>query len=973
MRSLIRFLLASLMLLSISSVYGGTIKGKVTDAASGEALLGANVTIVGTSLGAAADKEGRYSIQNVPIGVHTVRFSYVGYNEVKHTVTITKSDQTVTLDAKMEMGVIVGKEFIVSAQAVGQLSAINQQLSAPAMMNVVDAARIRELPDQNAAEAISRLPGVTISRNNGEGSGVGIRGLAPQYNLIQIDGVTMSPVPNMGRADFGDAVGGRGVSLSSVSQENLSGIEVFKAMLPDMDAATLGGTVNMRLGRAPARNSYEAKVFGAYNSYVKDWKNYKLSGKATSRLFDDAFGIQISVDAEGRNRSNDRLAGSVVREESVRPGDTVLTSRYKVDNPRIINTKVYDEKKGFNAIFDYLTEGTELLWSNFYSSGARTAREINRDKNYIQGARTDSRTYSFSSSLRGNHKFTDLELEWQFSHNKSKTETPDDYQMDWNIETVGSSDFNKIDLYNITPEEYIKRYPNLEGGQNSMTFRKIYQDFSAVDETKTAVKLDLKYNFIIGEVSGFLKTGALLRQSFRTNWLRHLDTFNGRFAPTPKWSEFQTDYNPDPVLNGLTTINLFFDVDKIQKRWPGILADPTNTAKYDPLNTPNNDYRYTENFYAGYVMVKLNAFDDMLTFIPGFRYEGDDFDALGHLNYLRTSSTESYDGEYKERRAKQKHGFFLPMLHLKFKPANWFDVRLAATKTISRPNSLYLVPFVSVSYLNSTVTVGNPDLKTTESTNYDLSLSVYDGKLGLVTVSGFHKEITNFSYRGKFFMDSLAVARNNGFDFETDQQILDANALINIKRKILDIPINTPGVSTVKGFEIDYQANLMFLPGLLKNLVFNINYTRIWSKSQLRNYRVKQKIAYIDPETYEYVEKLVYDPNPTREGPLQTQPDHILNVSLGYDIGGFSGRVSAFYQGRSLSGVGDTELGDSYIAGYLRYDMSVRYRFSENISLLLNGVNLTSTPDISTLSGTDLHSNYSIYGTMFDFGVQVSF
>jgi TonB-dependent receptor len=435
------------------------------------------------------------------------------------------------------------------------------------------------------------------------------------------------------------------------------------------------------------------------------------------------------------------------------------------------------------------------------------------------------------------------------------------------------------------------------------------------------------------------------------------------------WREFTTDYNPDPVLNGLTLINLFYDVDKIRDRWPGILADPLNTAKYQPLATDNKDFEMTENYYAGYVMMKFNALNELITFVPGFRYEGDDFNALGHLQYVVTSSTENFSGLYEERIAKRKHGFFLPMMHLKIKPADWFDVRLAATKTISRPNSLYLVPFVSVSYINSTVTVGNPDLKTTESWNYDLSFSMYDGKIGLITVSGFYKELKNFSYRGKFFLDSLAIAVNNGYNpFEPQLQ----SAIVNTVNKNLDIPINTPGISTVRGFEIDYQANFLSLPGFLKNLVFNVNYTRIWSKSQLRNYRVKEKKAGIDANG-DYYEKLIYDPNPTRGGPLQTQPDHILNASLGIDVGGFSGRVSAFYQGRNLSGVGDTELGDSYVSGYLRYDMSMRYRLNENISLLLNGVNLTSTPDISTLSGTDKHSSYAVYGTMFDFGVQVGF
>jgi len=972
MKLLIRFSLLSLMLLSISSVYAGSIKGKVTDATSGDPLIGANVSIEGKSIGTVSDIEGLYTIPNLPAGVYTVRFSYIGYTEIKQTVTITESDQPVVLNVtKMVIGSVVGQEVVISAQAIGQLSAINQQLTSDAMTNIVDAARIRELPDQNVAEAISRLPGITISRNNGEGSGVGIRGLAPQYNLIQIDGVSMSPVQNMGRAgDFGDAVGGRGVSLSSVSQENLSGIEVFKAILPDMDASTLGGVVNMRLGRAPTQNIYEAKVFGAYNKYVKDWKNYKLSGKGTTRLFDDAFGIQLSLDAEGRNRGNDRLNGSVQREEYTPTGSTEIVSRYKVDNPRIINNRVYSEKKGFNAIFDYVTEGTELLFSNFYSSADRTARSLDRDKNYLTGSKTDSKTNSLTSSLRGTHNLSDLEFEWQFSYNKSRTDTPDDYQLDWNLNSRGGDgSFVLIDVYTITPEDYIKRYPKMEGA-STVDFRKIYQDWGATDETKSAAKLDLKYPFVLGEVTGFVKTGALIRQSFRTNWLRHRDTFNGRFVPTPLIGEFATDYNPDPVLNGLTNLGLFFDVDKIQERWPGILADPKNTAFYQPLATDNKDFRMTENYYAGYVMMKLNALNEMITFIPGFRYEGDEFDALGHFQYVASSSTELYDGYYEDRRAKRKHGFFLPMVHLKIKPADWFDVRLAVTKTISRPNSLYLVPFVSVSYLNNTVTVGNPDLKTTQSTNYDLSFSMYSGELGLITLSGFYKELTNFSYRGKVFLDSLGIAVKNGYNpYEPQLQ----RALVHTTSKILDIPINTPGVSTVRGFEIDYQPNFLFLPGLLRNIVFNINYTRIWSKSELRNYRVAQKLSYIDPITGEFVEKNIFDPNPTRQGPLQTQPDHILNVSAGYDISGFSGRVSAFYQGRSLTGVGDTELGDTYIAGYLRYDMSLRYRLNENISFLVTGVNLTSTPDISTLSGTDKHSSYAVYGTMYDFGVQLGF
>ncbi len=128
------------------------------------------------------------------------------------------------------------------------------------IMNVVSAARIQELPDVNAAESVGRLPGVSLIRTGGEGSQVVIRGLSPQYNQITMDGVELSSNVNSqnsiisGDRNQGTAaaslLGDRGMDLSMISSSMLGGIEVIKAITPDMDATVLGGVVNFDMRKA---------------------------------------------------------------------------------------------------------------------------------------------------------------------------------------------------------------------------------------------------------------------------------------------------------------------------------------------------------------------------------------------------------------------------------------------------------------------------------------------------------------------------------------------------------------------------------------------------------------------------------------------------------------------------------------------------------------------------------------------------
>jgi len=171
---------------------GGSIQGKVTDAVSGEALVGANVFIEGTSLGAATDFEGLFRISNVSPGTYSLKISYIGYESKTETIQINEG-RVLEFNVELKAVTVSTKDVLVTAQAVGQNAAINKQLSSDNIVNVVSSARIQELPDANAAESIGRLPGISLVRSGGQATQVVIRGISPQYNQITIAGV---PVPS---------------------------------------------------------------------------------------------------------------------------------------------------------------------------------------------------------------------------------------------------------------------------------------------------------------------------------------------------------------------------------------------------------------------------------------------------------------------------------------------------------------------------------------------------------------------------------------------------------------------------------------------------------------------------------------------------------------------------------------------------------------------------------------------------------
>ncbi len=363
-----------------------------------------------------------------------------------------------------------------------------------------------------------------------------------------------------------------------------------------------------------------------------------------------------------------------------------------------------------------------------------------------------------------------------------------------------------------------------------------------------------------------------------------------------------------------------------------------------------DDYELVEEVSAGYIMTEINV-GRFLMFLPGIRYEHTDADMTGR----KTSVGEEFfepdlDQPYvTDTTATARYSRWFPMFHTRVRPTSWFDIRLAYTKSLSRPPLHWMLPKKKVHGTAQTVEFGRPDLQPQISENYDIFLSFYSNTIGLLTIGGFYKEIDDliFERQGHKIVD----AEEEGFT--PDLQGLT-----------LDRPENNPFMTKVRGWEVEWQTNFNWLPSPFDGIVLNANYSHIWSETRFpRSLVLSERIP-----VFPFVKTTVIDT--FRFGDMPDQADDIANIAIGYDKGPFSARLSMLYQGKTLSSVGERPELDGFTADLLRLDLSVKYRLTRHIGLFFNWNNITDEPDESfQQTGNRFPTDREFYGWTTDFGI----
>jgi len=280
---------------SVLAQGAGSVSGTVTDAVSGAPLVGADIALDGTSLLAATDRAGSFRLAAVPAGQYSLLVTYLGHKTERADVTVT-SGQTLVVEVKLAPANF-SESVSVTAEPIaeGQARALNQQRTAPNIVNVVSADQIGAFPDPNAAEAASRIPGISITRDQGEGRYVLIRGTEPRLNSMLIDGERI-PAPE------GDV---RQIQLDAVPADQLQSIEVTKALTPDMDADAIGGAVNLVTKQAVGRPTLLFSASGGYNALQESGDQRLFTATAGRRFEAGRFGLLAGFSSSALHRGSD--------------------------------------------------------------------------------------------------------------------------------------------------------------------------------------------------------------------------------------------------------------------------------------------------------------------------------------------------------------------------------------------------------------------------------------------------------------------------------------------------------------------------------------------------------------------------------------------------------------------------------------------------------------------------------------------
>ncbi len=768
-----------LLLFSMPQVFAqgsADITGVVTDKATGEALPGANVFIEGTSLGAATDIEGKYRIPGVPPGSFTIVVRYIGYKTAKLNVRV--AGESITLNADLEYETLKGEAVIVTAQAEGQIAAINQQISSLTIKNVVSAARIQDIPDANAAESVGRLPGVSIVRSDGEGQKVTIRGLSPKYNVMMVNGVRMEST------DRDD----RSVDLNMIAPNILSGIEVTKVLTADMDADAVGGTVDLKIGNAREAFHGNFSLQGGYASLAntEPYGNYRVNGPVSNRYFTNKLGLQLSGFLDKYNRNSDVVTATYATdEEEITVNGLIPVYLSEVT----LSDFVTDRKRaGGSLVLDYKFSNGSLIMNNFISNLHQDQIE---QQNYFSTA-YDWRGFAadrefdntvISNALQGEFKFSNINMDFSLANSISKQRNPGDLRMDIRPRSGGVQGLSSTatDLKNMSPSAFLNSVTVLTQGKIATGTSTLERK---VDETARAAVLNLKLPFnLTNSLSGNLKFGGkYLRNTRKNDETQYvIDTDRGGLAGPFNallrdsiWTDLgistqdnglRADLFADPAYDvgdflsgreGITP-DIFYNLISIEKmRHMAELAREYGYYLTSPQESSQYDYDYTRNLGAFYVMAELKL-GNFVTLLPGIRYEKFGFDYTADSTYvfgrLTTPGEHYFDSKTLHSDVTKGENWF-PQMQLRIKPTDWFDLRLASTKSIIYPDYRAVSPYLFAdTYASPVLRLGNPALKPALTQNYDIYGSVYENHIGLFTAGFFYKDIddliVSIEYRTK--------------------------------------------------------------------------------------------------------------------------------------------------------------------------------------------------------------------------------
>lgn len=906
-------LVALLLVITAAAQHGtGTISGRVADR-EGAVLPGAQVELQPRILSVATNGTGEFTITGLAPGQYTVTISYVGFQTFTSKVTVN-AGQAARVNAVLE---VAGgsQEVTVVADAQGVAEAINEQRTSDNILDVMPAGVIQSLPNENIADVVGRVPGVSLERDEGEGKYVQIRGTEPRLNNTTVDGIEV-PAPE-------DNV--RQVKLDTIPADIVESVEVNKTLAANQDADAIGGTVNLVTKKASDAPTLTLEAIGGFTP-IQDTRYMGLVTGTAGKRFgpNKRFGALFTGSYDYNGRGIDDIEPA--------PNDTAIPSYGSMD----VREYRYQRKRyGFGGSLDYkLKDPASGLFLHYFLSdfkdyGNKWVYTLN-DGGSPQFS-TSSRLPDYGIAvvgIGGKHVLNDSWISWDVSAARSRqlaaagnpgaTFSPIPGSALSNLTTCLNQPAANFRLPSWTPSCF--GAPTYDPTQYTIT------EYDGTNGDTSQVNLQGAFsmgrNYHLGSHSSIFEFGLKVRNAHKGQ-NAYSPTYDQTFIPNPNnppvapMSNFLDPFtNPHyyfnayplgPVTNYNTIVN---SLNSLVAQGVLALDEPATIFGSDASN-----FDLTERVSAAYAMntVEFGRF----RLQTGLRFEATQLNILGYSVTNNSSSTEEIVTPLP---AQTWYWDPLPSVQLRYHLTDNSDLRAVYGRGISRPNPYDMVPYVTVDQSTHpyTVSVGNPNLKPEHANNYDVLYERYLKPYGELQGGFFYKQLSQPIYY-------LADPYYQGTEYPQFRNYTFSYISNGVNAKLY-------------GVEFAYIQHLGFLPGAWSGLGIMANYSKTGSSAgtlPLRN------------------------DNPA----LQRQTPTMWNLSPSYDRGRISARLGATYNSASIyqyqwenclaqqqNGGGCEDpanlgpkgpLGDNYLYSHLQVDAQASFRVQKELTILWQGLNLT--------------------------------
>lgn len=774
------------------------------------------------------------------------------------------------------------------------VKSLNTKRFSNSIVDAVTAEDIGKFPDQNVAESLQRITGVSITRNFGEGERVSIRGTTESQNRTLLNGQAV------GSADWWtNSAANRGFNYTMLPSEIVSGLEVYKSPEADIDEGSIGGTVIVKTRKPLDMES--GKIAGsvlAQHSEVSGNTDPVVSGLYSWKNEDETFGALISLVRQERDLRRDGIeawswahrditladgteyknvyspgggGSAMFSQERVRTGGN-LTLQYRPNDKTDVTFNALD------STMEMHNENQNFLWLTGYGNSNYTdVSVIDHDKvgkmvvGGTFGLSPDGNNILDETKVRNSElktKSYDLKVDhegevWTSSVHVGYTEGTGGSQADrsvgWGGNAVHSFDAS-------TAKDVRTSYAKDPANGELWNLDFLRYDSNDAKDDETYIQTDFERQIDVSIFSS-IKMGVKYRNHTRFNTKHTTDAKTDLNWSLADYSlDMPSDFLDDQGSAGTLRDYAITDSDKVRREGDALHWD------YRVLKA--STFEVNEKILAGYIKADIDA--EGLRGNVGVRVVQTDQSSSAYVGEEGSEAWTTKDSDYLD---------ILPSINLAVDLDEDVVLRISAARVMSRPDYADMTSSTSYNTETQTGSGGNPNIDPYRATQFDLGLEWYFNDAGIVSAAFFHKDIQSF---------------------------IDAQASLEVHEGVeilINRPVNGKG-GTIQGLELGYQHELY------------------------EGYGVSANYTYVDGEAKD------------AEGNDVTIPgnsDHTINLSAYFEKDDMSGRISYNYRTGYDTGRG----WPGYVDAYGQVDANFSYDFNENITLVLEGVNLTNEKSFS--------------------------